>query len=136
MVAIPFSRGFFPTQGLNLGLLHCRWILYDLSYQGGNTSTWIKWVNRPYIFLNIMISFLLALLQTHKWMSSTLCLQSYINFVTNPFDSNLVLLKSYSFIFEWDPCWAVGYFLSQQDPLWPTSQNIGNKSKNKQMGSN
>ena len=25
---------------------------------------------------------------------------------------------------------------SQQDPLWPTSQNTGNKSKNKQMGSN
>ena len=25
---------------------------------------------------------------------------------------------------------------SQQDPLWPTSQNIGNKSKNKHMGSN
>ena len=25
---------------------------------------------------------------------------------------------------------------SQQDPLWPTSQNIGNRSKNKQMGSN
>ena len=25
---------------------------------------------------------------------------------------------------------------SQQDPLWPSSQNIGNKSKNKQMGSN
>ena len=25
---------------------------------------------------------------------------------------------------------------SQQDPLWPTSQNIGNKNKNKQMGPN
>ena len=25
---------------------------------------------------------------------------------------------------------------SQQDPLWPTSHNIGNKSKNKQMGPN
>ena len=25
---------------------------------------------------------------------------------------------------------------SQQDPLWSTSQNIGNKSKNKQMGPN
>ena len=25
---------------------------------------------------------------------------------------------------------------SQQDPLWPTSQNIGNQSKNKQMGPN
>ena len=25
---------------------------------------------------------------------------------------------------------------SQQDPLWPTSQSNGNKSKNKQMGPN
>ena len=24
----------FLTQGLKLGLLHCRWILYQLSYQG------------------------------------------------------------------------------------------------------
>ena len=24
----------FRTQGLNLGLLHCRWILYQLSYEG------------------------------------------------------------------------------------------------------
>ena len=33
-VAVPFSRGIFPTQGLNPGLLHCRQILYQLSYQG------------------------------------------------------------------------------------------------------
>ena len=33
-VAFPFSRGIFPIQGSNLGLLHCRWILYQLSYQG------------------------------------------------------------------------------------------------------
>ena len=33
-VAIPFSRGIFPTQGLNLGLLHCRQMLYHLSHQG------------------------------------------------------------------------------------------------------
>ena len=32
-VAYPFSRGIFPTQELNGGLLHCRWILYKLSYQ-------------------------------------------------------------------------------------------------------
>ena len=30
-VAISFSRGIFLTQGLNLGLLHCRWMLYYLS---------------------------------------------------------------------------------------------------------
>ena len=27
-------HGIFPTQELNQGLLHCRWILYQLSYQG------------------------------------------------------------------------------------------------------
>ena len=27
-------QGIFPTQGLNQALLHCRWILYQLSYQG------------------------------------------------------------------------------------------------------
>ena len=26
----------FPTQKLNQGLLHCRWILYQLSYQGSD----------------------------------------------------------------------------------------------------
>ena len=32
-VAIAFSRGTFLTQGLNLGLLHCRQVLYYLSQQ-------------------------------------------------------------------------------------------------------
>ena len=27
-------QGIFPIQGLNPGLPHCRWILYQLSYQG------------------------------------------------------------------------------------------------------
>ena len=26
-------QGIFPTQGSNLGLLHCRWILYQLSHK-------------------------------------------------------------------------------------------------------
>ena len=34
LVAISFSRGIFPTQGLNPGLLHCRQILYHLNHQG------------------------------------------------------------------------------------------------------
>ena len=36
-----FQR-IFPTQGSNPGLLHCRWILYQLSYQGN--SRILKWV--------------------------------------------------------------------------------------------
>ena len=31
---MPLYRGIFPTQGSNPGLLHCRWILYQLSHQG------------------------------------------------------------------------------------------------------
>ena len=31
---MPLYRGIFPTQGLNPGLPHCRWILYLLSHQG------------------------------------------------------------------------------------------------------
>ena len=33
-IAISFSRGIFPTQGSNPGLLHCRQTLYRLSHQG------------------------------------------------------------------------------------------------------
>ena len=33
-VAFPFSGEIFQTQGSNPGLLHCRWILYQLNYQG------------------------------------------------------------------------------------------------------
>ena len=34
---IRFSRGIFLRQGSNPGFLHCRWILYCLSQQGGKT---------------------------------------------------------------------------------------------------
>ena len=32
-------QGIFPTQGSNLGLLHCRQILYHLSYQGSKSRS-------------------------------------------------------------------------------------------------
>ena len=35
-VAVPFSKGIFPIQGLIPDLLHCRWILYCLSHQGSS----------------------------------------------------------------------------------------------------
>ena len=34
-------QGFFPTQGLNLSLLHCRRMLYHLSHQGSPSHTYI-----------------------------------------------------------------------------------------------
>ena len=32
--SLSLLRWIFPTQESNLGLLHCRWILYHLSYEG------------------------------------------------------------------------------------------------------
>ena len=32
--SLSLLQQIFPTQGLNRGLLHCRWILYQLSYEG------------------------------------------------------------------------------------------------------
>ena len=34
MCSLSLLQGVFLTQTLNRGLLHCRWILYQLSYQG------------------------------------------------------------------------------------------------------
>ena len=38
-------QGIFPTQESGQGLLHCRWILYQLSYQGSPKVPWseVKW---------------------------------------------------------------------------------------------
>ena len=34
MGSLSLLQGIFPTQELNQGLLHCKWILHQLSYQG------------------------------------------------------------------------------------------------------
>ena len=36
--SLSLLQGIFPTQESNQGLLHCRWILYQLSYQGSPNS--------------------------------------------------------------------------------------------------
>ena len=38
-------QGIFPTQGLNWGLLHCSWILYQLSHKGNPRI--LEWVPIP-----------------------------------------------------------------------------------------
>ena len=41
-LAVPISRGIFPTQGLSLGLLHCRQILHHPSHQ--KKTRILEWV--------------------------------------------------------------------------------------------
>ena len=42
MGCLSFLQGIFPTQGLNPGLPHCRWILYQMSHQGSPKI--LEWV--------------------------------------------------------------------------------------------
>ena len=44
--SLSFLRGIFPTQGLNLGLLRCRCILYQLSHRGSPRI--LEWVAYPF----------------------------------------------------------------------------------------
>ena len=39
-------QGFFPAQGSNPGLLHCRWILYQLSHK--RSPGILEWVAYPF----------------------------------------------------------------------------------------
>ena len=45
-VAVPFSRGIFPTRGSNPDLPHCRQILYQLSHQ--ESPRILEWVAYPF----------------------------------------------------------------------------------------
>ena len=43
--SLSLLQGIFPTQGLNPSLLHCRWILYQLSHKGSPRI--LEWVAYP-----------------------------------------------------------------------------------------
>ena len=44
--SLSLLQRIFPTQGSNPGLLHCRWILYQLSHQGSRRI--LEWVAYPF----------------------------------------------------------------------------------------
>ena len=55
-VAFSFSKGIFPTQGLNPGLPHCRWIPHQLSHKGSSEcaasiNTHCKTINEHYFHI-------------------------------------------------------------------------------------
>ena len=44
--SLSLLQGIFPTQGLHPGLLHCRWILYQLSHKGSPRV--LEWGANPF----------------------------------------------------------------------------------------
>ena len=108
-------QGIFLTQGSNLGLLHCRWILYHLSHQGHllyNISTYINKLNH------------FAHLQLTQHCKSTI-LQLKIK-KKNGHVSNGPVVKTLSFYSRgcgFDP------WLWSSDPTTPSSAVKRNKTK-------
>jgi len=49
-----FLQGIFPIQGLNLGLPHCRQILYHLSHQGSPFNI-TKTVSRKLVCITLLV---------------------------------------------------------------------------------
>ena len=74
--------GIFLTQESNWGLLHCMWILYQLSYQGPNVKYKLSLENYSYKFscwallLISLFSFISFILPSFL---STICKSEYIH---------------------------------------------------------
>ena len=44
LVSLSLLQAIFPIQGLNPGLPHCRWVLYQLSHKGSPRIQILEWV--------------------------------------------------------------------------------------------
>ena len=53
--SLSLLQGIFPTQELNRGLLHGRWILYQLSYQGRPYCKLDQWFS-PKVFFSCLLA--------------------------------------------------------------------------------
>ena len=60
-------QGIFPTQELNLGLLHCRWILYCLSQQGSCHSDLVfgSQLSVSLVWFGKFVNFIICVSEVH-----------------------------------------------------------------------
>ena len=67
--SLSLLQQIFPIQESNLGLLHCRWIVYQLSYQGSPIK--LEILLKIYIFLSLKTIYVLILIHCFllKWKS-------------------------------------------------------------------
>ena len=68
--SLSLLQGIFPTQGLNAGLPHCKWILYQVSYQAFHSYfEMVESLLRLLFTVVIIIIIILypLLCESHKW---------------------------------------------------------------------
>ena len=57
--SLTLLQGILPTQEANWGLLHCRWIIYQLSYQGSPMQgSYDRLHSHPAFYLLLFLSFI------------------------------------------------------------------------------
>ena len=67
----PLLQGIFPTEGLNLGLLHCRWILHHLNHQG-SPCIYYMYLYMDYINIYSFVIFIYAYVYIFDTYANTL----------------------------------------------------------------
>ena len=66
--SLSLLQGIIPTQKLNQGLLNCRWIIYQLSYQGNpGKYLWAFNFFASIFSVNQCVKILLSLYKREKW---------------------------------------------------------------------
>ena len=88
--SLSLVQHIFSTQELNKGLLHCRWILYQLSYQGSPSVGLILITDRAMLFNISLLSGLLFVLH----MKLVLSLKNKSVQMTSPLRTLPSLLKT------------------------------------------
>ena len=103
--SLSLFQGIFPSKGLNPCLQHCRWILYQLNYQGSNIKIII--IKSVYSNINFMFSFkthiikivkkiaLFTLLVSLNWRQIYFHICFYIQYVITHYFGWMALKKIY-----------------------------------------
>ena len=110
-VAMPSSRGIFPTQGSNPGLLHCRRILYHLSHQRRMDGWKMQQMWHKILPLRMLWS--------ERRRGGTL---SYIYFNTNKYNTEYCVPSSGSLKSQWNTylnLWENPELLFEENPGLP-----------------
>ena len=103
MDSLSLLQGIFPTHGSNPGLLHCRWILYQLSHKGSPGI--LEWVAYPFS-------------SGSSWPKNW----TRVSCIAGRFFTNWAIREP-------SIVWLVGYFKRGQ--VWDSTWQVPNKGKHK-----
>ena len=85
--SLSLLQGIFPTQGSNLGLPHCRWILYQLSHKGSpRPLVSLIFLKRSRLSRSVVFLYFFSLIAEESFLISScysleLCIQMFISFL-------------------------------------------------------